>query len=274
MNVIIIISNEKEVVMKKVLLSFLCLSALFLTGCTDKKEVKTHLQEIIERGYIIAAVKTDSKPFGFINKKTGENEGFDIDIAKIIANDILGSERKIKFVPVTTSQKIEAITSGQVDIVIATFTITPQRQYLVDFSKPYYIAGQSVVVKNNSDIYNFSDLKNKKTIVVLGSTAEQNIRRILPMARLSGYKNYEEAFAALKSGQADALSTDNTIISGFLMDNKGYRMIKNRITQEPYAVGMKRNENDESLKKAVNITINKIQKDGTLIKLRKKWQVN
>lgn len=260
--------------MKKILLSILALSLIFLTGCTEKKEVKNQLQQIIERDYIIVGVKTDSKPFGFLNKQTGEIEGFDIDIAKMIANDILGSERKIKLVPVTTSQKIESITSGQVDIAVATFTITPQRQYLLDFSNPYYIAGQSAVVKKDSKIYNFTDLKNKTTIVVLGSTAEQNIRRILPMARLSGYKNYEEAFDALKSGKADALSTDNTILSGFLSDNNDYRMLKNRITQEPYAVGMKRNENDESLKKAVNITINRIHKDGTLMKLRKKWQVN
>lgn len=260
--------------MKKIILSVLILTLIFLTGCSGKKEIKTHIQEIIDRDYLIVAVKTDSKPFGFIDEKTGKNEGFDIDIARHIANDILGSERKIKFVPVSTSDKIEALTSGKVDIVVATFTMTPQRQYLIDFSIPYYIAGQSVVVKESSNIYNFSDLKTRKTIVVLGSTAEQNIRRILPMARLIGFKNYKEAFDAFKEGQADALSTDNTIISGFLMDNKGYRMLKNRITQEPYAVGIKLNENDDSLKKSINITINRIRKDGTLIQLKKKWNVN
>ena len=261
--------------MKRFLLSILALSLIFLaTGCGKEKEIKNQLEQIIERDYIVVAVKADSKPFGFINKKTGANEGFDIDIAKEIAIDIFGNERKIKFVPVTTGEKIEAITSGKVDIAVATFTITPQRQYLIDFSNPYYMAGQSAVVKKNSNIHHFTDLKNKTTVVVLGSTSEQNLRRILPMARLSGYKNYEEAFAAFKEGQADAISTDNTILSGFLIDNKNYRMLKNKISQEPYAVGMKRNENDESLKKSVNMTINRIQRDGTLIKLRKKWKVN
>lgn len=260
--------------MKKLILSVLLLTIIILTGCTQEKEVKSQVEQIIDRDYLIVAVKTDSKPFGYIDEKTGQNEGFDIDIAKAIAKDILGSERKIKYVPVTTAEKIEAITSGKVDIVVATFTMTPQRQFLIDFSTPYYIAGQSAIVREKSNIYNFSDLKNKRTIVVLGSTAEQNIRRILPMARLIGFKNYKEAFDAFKEGQADAISTDNTILSGFLMDNKGYRMIKNRITQEPYAVGFKINENDDSLKKSVNITINRIRKDGTLIQLKKKWNVN
>lgn len=260
--------------MKKILLPlFLLFAIFFVTGC-GKKEVKTQLQQIIERDYIIAAVKTDSKPFGYINPETNENDGFDIDVVKIIANDILGSERKVKYVPVSTAEKIEAVMSGKVDIVVATMTMTPQRQYLIDFSKPYYIAGQSAVVKDSSSIYNFADLKNKTTIVVLGSTAEQKIRSILPTAKLSGYKNYQEAFEALKAGKADALSTDNTILSGFIMENEGYRILKNRISQEPYAVGMRRIENDESLKKEIDIIITRIQKDGTLRKLKKKWKVD
>ena len=259
--------------MKKILLIMLAFSLIFLTGCSsDKKAAKNQVASIIERDYIIIGVKTDSKPFGFIDKKTGDNVGFDIDIAKNIANDILGSDRKIKYVPVTPSSKIEAIMSGEVDIVIATMSVTPQRQFLVDFSEPYYIAGQSALVREDSDIYNFTDLKKKTTIVVLGSTAEENMRKILPTAKLSGFKNYEEAFAAFKEGKADAISTDNTILSGFEMDNKGYRILKNKISQEPYAVGFKRNEDDESLKKAINISIHRMQRDGTINELKKKWK--
>ena len=259
--------------MKKILLFLLLLVFVFASGCTfDKKNKLTDIQRIKEQGYITVGVKTDSKPFGFINKKTGKNDGFDIDIAKHVAKYILGSEDKIKYVPVTPSSKIESILSGEVDVVIATMSITPQRQFLIDFSDPYYIAGQTALVRANSDIYHFSDLRNKITIIVLGSTAEENIRKILPTAKLYGFKTYTEAFNAFKNGQGDAISTDNTILSGFLIENRGYRILKNKISQEPYAVAFKKNENDESLKKAVNTVLRQMQKDGTIKNLKKKWR--
>lgn len=260
--------------MKKILLSIFVLMFIFLTGCaSEDKKVETQLEKIIARDVLVVGVKTDSKPFGYINRNTGEVEGFDIDIAKYIAKDMLGSERKIKLVPVTPNTRIEAILSGQVDMVIATMSITPQRQFLIDFTQPYYIAGQTVMVKEDSTIQNFSDLRKKTTIVVLGTTTEQNIRRIIPTARLSGYKNYEEAFKAFKEGKADAFSSDNTILSGFLMDNKGYRILKNKISQEPYAIGIMKNEEDNSLKKNLDIIIHRMQKDGTIKSLKKKWSV-
>jgi len=259
--------------MKKICTLFLLLMFFFTTGCNfDKRSKLNDIQRIKEQGYITVGVKTDSKPFGFINKKTGKNDGFDIDIAKYIAKNILGSEDGVKYVQVTPSSKIEAILSGEVDMVIATMSITPQRQFLVDFSIPYYIAGQTAVVRDASDIHNFSDLRNKVTIIVLGSTAEENIRKILPTAKLYGFKTYTEAFNAFQNGQGDAISTDNTILSGFMMENKGYRMLKIKISQEPYAVAFKKNEKDDSLKKTINMVLRQLEKDGTLKKLKKKWK--
>lgn len=258
--------------MKRILLSLLIFTCILLTGCI-KKEEKSQIAQIMERGHLIVGVSNNSKPFGFTDEITKEYEGFDIDIAKEIAKDIVGNERKIEFIPVTPASRIEAITSGKVDMVIATMTITPQRQYLIDFSEPYYVAGQTAIVKSDSNIHHFADLRKKTTIVVLGTTSEQNIRRIIPMAKLSGYMDYTEAFQAFKEGHADAISTDNTILTGFLMDNKGYRILRNKISHEPYGVGMKKNDNDPSLKRNVNITIKRIQKDGTLKALKNKWEV-
>ena len=158
-------------------------------------------------------------------------------------------------------------------MIIATMTVTPQRQYLVDFSSPYYIAGQTALVKEESDINTFADLKRKTTIVVLGTTAEQNIRRIIPTARIVGYKDYHSAFEAFKQGKGDAISTDDTIISGFLMDNNsGYRILKNRISQEPYAIAIKQ-QDDQRLKTELNIIVNRMKKDGTILSLKRKWHI-
>lgn len=252
----------------------LILSLLLLTSC-GKKEEESSYDKIIKRDYLIAGVKTDSKPFGFINPDTNEPDGFDVDIAKYIAEDILGSSRKIEFKSVNPDTRIEAVSSGEVDIVVATMSVTPQRQYLIDFSKPYYIAGQTALVKDESDIHTFSDLKHKTIIVVLGSTAEKNIRNIIPLARIVGYKSYKEAFEAFLNGMGDAISTDDTILHGFLLDHpKGFRMLKNKISKEAYAVGMKKpEENDNKLKSNIDISITRMQKDGTLKELKNKWKV-
>lgn len=253
---------------------FLCLiilSLLLLTSC-GKKEEKSALDKIIERDILIVGVKDDSKPFGFISKATGELEGFDIDIARYIAKDILGSERKIKLVPITTDKRIEAVTSDEVDIVVATMSITPQRQYLIDFSEPYYIAGQTALVKEDSDIYTFSDLKRKTIIISLGSTAEKNIRRIIPTARIVGYKTYKEAFQAFINGKGDAISSDDSILSGMIMDKKGYRILKNKISYEPYAIGMKQYD-DKKLKNTIDVIITRMKKDGTIKALKQKWHL-
>lgn len=257
--------------MKK-LISLIILSLLIFTSCGKKEEIENSYDKIIKRDILIVGVKEDSKPFGYISEASGEYEGFDIDIARYIAQDMLGSERKIKFVSVTPNTRIEAVTSGEVDMVIATMSITPQREYLIDFTQPYYIAGQTAMVKEDSDIHTFADLKNKTTIVTLGSTSEKNIRGIIPTARIIGYKNYQDAFNAFEQGVGDAISTDNTILSGFLMDHCCYRILKNKISQEPYAIGIK-SEDNKKLKKNLDVIINRMQKDGTIKSLKEKWQL-
>ena len=257
--------------MKK-LLSLLILALLLLTACGKKPE-KDALTKIKERDMLIVGVKEDAKPFGFISKTTGKVEGFDVDVARYIAKEIIGEERKVKFIPVTSATRMEAVTSGEVDMVIATMSITPQRQYLIDFSEPYYIAGQTAVVKEDSKIHTFSDLKKKTTIVVLGSTSEQNLRRIAPTAKLVGYKSYKEAFDAFLAGKGDALSSDDTIISGFMMENKGYRVLKHRISQEPYAIGI-RQYDDKKLKNTLDVIVVRMKKDGTIKRLEQKWHLS
>lgn len=257
--------------MKK-LLSLLLLSFILLTGCA-KQKVESDYDKIISRDVLIVGVKDDSKPFGFINPETKEYDGFDIDIAKNISLDILGSERKVKFVSVTSSTRIESLMAGDIDIIVATMSATPQREFLIDFSKPYYAAGQTALVKKDSEIYTFADLKKKNIIVVLGSTAEKNIRRIIPTARIIGYKTYKEAFAAFKEGNADAISTDDAILMDLLTQDDNYRMLKNRISKELYSVGIRKDEDDSKLKKTVDSVIIRMNKDGTLRALKEKWKI-
>lgn len=255
--------------MKKIL-CLIIMSLLLLTACT-KKEKENTLDKIINRNLIIAGVKQDAGPFGHINEK-GQYDGFDIDVAKYIANKLTGSEKNIKFVPVTSNTRIEAVTSGEVDMIIATMSNTESRRYIIDFSIPYYTAGQTAVVKNKSKIYSFADLKDKTTIVVMGSTSEQNLRRVIPTARIVGYSTYKEAFQALKDGKGDALSSDDTIISGFIAKNKGFRVLKGRISAEHYSIGIKQTD-DKLLKETLDSIITEMKNNGTLKELKKKWSL-
>lgn len=259
--------------MIKKLSLFLLFCVLFLTGCTNAEKNRDTYQSIIERDKLIVGVVYDAKPFGFLDKDS-ELKGVDIDVAKEIAKRLLGDEDKIEFKQVSSATRIQSITTGEVDMVVATMTITPQRKLIVDFSDPYYIAGQAIVVPNSSKINSVSDLNDKSVIVVLGTTGEKNLRYFAPGAILQGYKNYSSAFNAFKKNNAEALTTDDTIIMGFLMDNQGYKILPKRLTQEPYGVAFKNSDDSKILKTKVNRIISDMKSDGTIKKIEKKWGLN
>lgn len=254
--------------------TFLVLAVLILSfvsfGCINAPENLDVLGKIKKNDYITIGVRSDSKPFGYIDKDS-ELKGFDIELAKLITKGLLGDENKVKFVYVTPSNRIISLTSGKVDMVIATMTITPQRKSVVNFSDPYYIAGQAVMVLENSNIKSASDLNDKKVIVILGSTGEKNIRYFAPNAIIQGYKTNTEAYQALKNGLADALTTDDTILTGFSMDDNTVRILPKRYTQEPYAIAFRQEKNSDNLKKSVNLILDNLKNSGQLNKLRHKW---
>jgi len=256
--------------MKKKLLSILALAlVVFLSGCAKKEDSNVDtLDKILQRGKIVVGVKYDAKPFGYLNKK-GEPVGFDIDLAKYIAKTLLGDENKVVFKQVTPSNRILALTSGQVDMVIATMTITPPRAQVIDFSVPYYVSGQAILVPKNSDITSMSDLNGKRAIIVFGSTAEKNLRLMAPEAEIIGFKTYPSAFAALKQGRADAMTSDDTILMGVALYDNSVKLLPRQYSKEPYAVAFKKGS--DSLKGRVDAIIEDMQRSGELNQLKHKW---
>lgn len=245
----------------------------FVSGCSSPDKNQDVYKSIIKRDKLIVGVQYDAKPFGFIDAD-GKLKGVDVDIARELAKRILGDENKVKFKQVAPSTRIQAVTAGDVDVVIATMSITPQRRTIVDFSDPYFIAGQAIVVPLDSDITTYNDLNNKNVIVVLGTTGERNLRYFVPSAIVQGYKNYAEAFKAFKEGQADAITTDDSLLMGFVMDNKDYKILPKRFTQEPYGIAFKNSEDAASLKVNINRILSDMKSDGTLNNIKKKWNVS
>lgn len=243
---------------------------IFIAGCTKKGDDTDALDKILQRGKIIVGVKYDTKPFGYMNEKQ-ELVGYDVDLAKYIAKSLLGDENKIEFKQVTPSNRILALNSGEVDMVIATMTITPQRKEIIDFSRPYYIAGQAVLVPKNSKISSMSDLNGKRVIIIFGSTSEKNLRLIAPDAHIIGFKTYTNGYSALKQGRADAMTSDDTILIGFANADSSFKLLPKRYTREPYAIGFKKDASSLGLKNKVNFILKEMERTGELRKLKNKW---
>ena len=254
---------------KKILSILILVMTVFCTGCEKKTEKQDLLSTIKERGELVVGVKHDSKPFGFVDN--GKLQGYDVDVAHLIAKRLLGNERLVRFVEVDASNRISKLNSGEVDMLIATMTVTPQRKEVVDFSVPYYYAGQAVMIRKGSLVKTIGDLNNRRVIIVLGTTSEKNLRYFAPEAAIQGYKNYQEAFQAMKDGRAEAMSADDAILAGFIMDNSEFVMLPQRYTQEGYAIAFRKGAESSLVKNEVNSALSELHKRGHLNQLKFQW---
>ena len=206
---------------------------------------KTVLETIKERDKFVVGVKFDTKLFGLKDPASGDVEGFDIDIAKHIAKEILGDENKIELVEVTSKTRIPLLNKGDIDAIIATMTINEDRKKEADFSQVYFEAGQSLLVKKGSPIKSINDLTKDTTVIaVKGSTSAVNIREKAPDAKVLEFENYAEAFTALKAGQGDTLTTDNSILMGMASEDDSFELVGGIFTDEPYGIAAKKGEKE------------------------------
>lgn len=252
--------------------TFLPLLIFIIFSCawSIKNNKNNLLSSIVEKDKLIVGISYNSKPFGF--KDSDEKiKGFEADLAKEIAKEILGSKDKIVFKNILPKDRVTAVTSGDVDIIISTMTITPERKKIVNFSVPYFTAGQAICVKKDSKIESHYDLINKKIIVILGTTGEKNIKRIVPNALIRGYIDNFEAIKAFKTGSDDAITTDDALLQGLAFENNNYIILSERLTKEPYGIAFKKSSESTSFKNRLNKILNEIKFNGTLQSLKNKW---
>jgi len=271
--VFVIIFLRKGIFMRKLLSVFLLLAfCISLCGC-GKKNQMTDLERVIKRGKLVVGVRTDARPFGFIGEDD-YNYGFDVDLASHLSKAILNKyENAVEYVPVTLRNRISYLNSGKVDCLIATMSITEKRSKLMDFSQPYHIAGQAILVNSWSKITTLKELDNKYVIIVYGSTTENNIRNLLPRCKIVGYKNYDDAVKALKAGKADALIADDTILLSYTYNDKSIKILPGRYSVEPYAVAFRKGAQSEKLREYTNIFLDQYARTGKLTKLQQKWGI-
>jgi glutamate transport system substrate-binding protein len=224
------------------------------------------------KGKIVVGVKFDQPGLGQKNPITNKVEGFDVEIAKQIALGIFGGsindiESKIEFRESTTPNREVFIENGTVDMVVATYTINDARKQRIDFAGPYYIAGQDILVKkDDNSIKGVNDLAGKKTCSVRNSTPAKNVQERVPTADLTLFDQYSDCVQALRDGRVQSVTTDNSILLGFVAASPNdFKIVGNKFTDEPYGIGIKRG--DDAFRNFINDRLETIYSNGEWAKL-------
>lgn len=255
-------------------LAFLALVGIhfFISPTTEEFSEEDLLETIKSKGVIKVGINPESKPFGFINKQ-GKYDGYDVDLAKYIAQYIVNSPENLQIIPVTTANRLIKASTGEVDIVISTITITPQREQVVNFSIPYDTAGQTILVKSNSQISSMSDLNGENVGVIFGTTAEKNMKNLVPNANLLGFRSYDEAYNALKAGKINAVTSDDTILSRYAINDSSVKLLPKRYSKEPYGIAFKKGDSTVKLKEILDFAIEDLQRKNVIPRLKQKWNI-
>lgn len=211
-----------------------------------------------------------SNLFSLLNEKDGKIRGFDAGVAQLLTRYILGDAAKYKFTQVNSSTREQVLINDQVDLVLATYSITPARAEKISFAGPYYTSQAGVLVKsNNSTIQSYNDLAGKKAATQAGSTGPAILAQFAPKATVQEFQTHQEALDALRQGRVDAYVTDHTLLLNALSLGTGDAKLAGAPfgAQDPYGIGLPKGSDGVAF---VNAFLKKIQTDGTWAKL---WTV-
>jgi ABC-type amino acid transport substrate-binding protein len=223
------------------------------------------ITKIKERGKLLAGVKLDTPPFGFLDDKN-EPAGFDIEIVRKIAARI---GVPVELVKVTSATRIPLLVSGNVDLVAASMTHTRERDRTIDFSITYYTGGQSLMVPKASAVTGVKDLDGKQVAVQQGTTLEKNIAAVAPKAKVIAFRDYNAAWLALAQGRADAFTGSLNILQGFLKDNPNFKIVGELFSVEPFGIGVRQGDSD--LRDEINFALQDLWTSGEYATLYRKW---
>ncbi|MET9497640.1 glutamate ABC transporter substrate-binding protein [Streptomyces sp. NPDC006552] len=214
------------------------------------------------RGHFVVGAKEDQPYLGEKNPANGVYSGFDIEIAKMVSASLGLDPKKITFKTIASANRETALQNGQIDYYVGTYTINDNRKKLVGFAGPYYLAGQSLLVRTDEDgIKGPDDLDGKRVCSAAGSTPYQRIQADHPEADLVAYDTYSICVDNLLTYQVDAVTTDDAILLGFAAKAPDEMKLAGRpFSKEPYGIGLPRSDN--ALRSAMNDALEARQKNG------------
>jgi polar amino acid transport system substrate-binding protein len=239
---------------------------------TSEQPSQSKIDQILARGKLIAGVKHDFEPFGYLDENN-RVVGFDIDIVREFARRWLGDENAVELVQVTSSNRIQKLAAGEVDLVAASMTHKKERDEAIDFSQTYFLDGQSLLVRRNSGINSLTDLDGKIVTAIQGSTSIDNIQQVAADQGLNleilPFQQYPQALAALTTNQVAALTTDSVALAQFAKDNPELVVVGGRFTREPYGLGVP--SDDHWFRDLVNFTLQAMKEDGSYDVIYCRW---
>ncbi|MHC9293246.1 glutamate ABC transporter substrate-binding protein [Mycobacterium sp. LTG2003] len=216
---------------------------------------------IAQRGRLIVGVDQNTYLFGFRNPSSRQLEGFDIDVAREIARDIFGDPDRIDPRVVEANRREYALQSGEVDLVVRTYSITCDRKRSVAFSTPYYHATQRILTFEGSGIDSAAALSGKQVCAVWGTTSLPTLFALNPRPIVIGVNSWTDCLVMLQQGQVDAISTDDAVLAGLAEQDPNVKLVGAGLGVEPYGVGIGKDHRD--LVRFVNGVLARIRADGT-----------
>jgi glutamate transport system substrate-binding protein len=220
------------------------------------------LEKAKKAGKINIGVKFDQPGLGNMPVGKDKPEGFDVEIAKMIAAKLGFSTDQINWTETVSANREPFIQNGKIDMLVATYTINPERKKVVDFAGPYYVTGQGFLVPaDNEDIKGPDDVTGKKICSVDGSNSAQQIKEKNPKVNLVTYDTYSKCVTDLESGSVEAVTTDDAILRGYAAQYDGkFKTTSDLFTEEPYGIAMK--HGDTTMRKAVNKALQESEDNG------------
>ncbi len=231
----------------------------------------TWASKIKQAGTLRLGGTQTSNLFSLLNEKDSRMRGFDAGLAQLLARYILGDGAKVQFTQVNSSTREQVLINDQVDVVLATYSITPARAEKISFAGPYYTSQAGVLVKsNNNTIQSYNDLAGKKVATQAGSTGPAILAQHAPRGVVQEFQTHQEALDSLRQGRVDAYVTDHTLLLNALSLGTGDAKLAGAPfgAQDPYGIGLPKGSDGVAF---VNAFLKKVQADGTWAKL---WTIS
>ncbi len=221
---------------------------------------------IKQRGRFNIAIKCDSPPFGYIDVR-GRNAGFDVEIARWFSRFAFGKPNRVTMTCVTTPAREPALTSDRVDMVIATFTYTADRDTRIDFSRAYYKATGRLLVANSAPNTYVPQLGGKTISTTTGSIYDRWVKNCFKDTKVVATDSFTNALLEFRNGRADALMWDDTVLLGIATQDRTLKLTNDLFLPLPYGIGIK--QGNTALKRWIDSRLEVMRKRDTFVKILK-----